>query len=216
MTGRRLRLAAVVAALATLAGCASAPPAPSAPPARDPVLAYEAARREAWAPRRFKALFRGEVAPRSGVSVRGYLSTYWDGETLVWKASVPLGGSTKQGVLTRFGTDDSGLVPGRVSASDVLAALLGVPDRPADPAGVRFEKGRSLVPLAGGGRAVWVASDGQVVGLVLPGGVEVRLEPGVEVPHRIEARGPEGSATLVLESLGPWPEGEAIPGVTGR
>ena len=202
----------LVAASGVLAGCAAAPPAA---PARDPVLSFEAARRQAWAPRRFKALFRGEVAPKVGTVVRGYLSVFWDGNALVWRASAPLAGTARTGVLTRFGTEDSGLVPGRLAGSDALGALLGAPNLPAEPAGVRFEKGRSRIALAGE-RAALLDAEGRIVGLSYPGGIEVTLEPGEGVPRRIAARGPSGSAVLTLESYGPWPEGEAIPGGAAR
>ncbi len=199
--------------LVVLAGCASVPPAP---PSVDLATAWSRARAEAWAPRRFKALFRGEVVPRVGVAVRGYLSVWWDGETLVWRASAPLGGAGKGGVLWRDADEASGLFPGPLSARDALAAILGVADVAAAPgASPAWSNGAFRLPLADGLRHGLLDGAGQVVGLDLPGGVTVRFEPGEGVPRKITARGPEGGAVLTLESFGAWPAGERIPGTGG-
>ncbi len=172
-----------------------------------------AARDEAWGARRFKALFRGEISPRVGIAVRGYLALFWDGETLKWRASVPLAGSPRSGTIPKTGEGDSGdLFPGRLSGPDVLATLLGIPEELPSGDGALVRGGRVELKLpSGNGRAVLVSSPGGVTGLSLPGGVRVELSPGAGVPRRIEVRGPEGRATLTLESYGSWPEGEEAP-----
>lgn len=207
--------AAIAAALLSVAACrTAAPPVLPAEPAvtAAAVAAVVAARDGAWGPRRFKALYRGEVSPRLGVAVRGYLSLFWDGEALTWRASMPLAGSGRSGVLSRSGSDTGELFPGRLAAGDVLAALLGAPE--ALPTGegavLRGERVELKLPT-GEGRAVLVSPSGEITGLVLPAGVSVELSPGVEVPRRIEMKGREGKAVLTLESFGPWSEGEEAP-----
>ncbi len=206
------RAASAAAALLVLASCRSATPAPR-PAGPDEALravsAVLAARDAAWAPRRFKALYRGEVSPRIGPVLRGYVALFWDGESLSYRASVPLVGGVRTGTIRRDGGDAEGLLPGRLAAGDVLAALLGVPqDAPTGEGAVAAEGGLELRLPSGAGRSVVVASDGAIVGLALPDGVRVELEPGAGVPRRIRVDGPEGSAILTLESFGPWPEGE--------
>ncbi|MCL4808411.1 MAG: hypothetical protein KJ062_11580 [Thermoanaerobaculia bacterium] len=207
--------AALAAALLSVAACRTAgPPALPAPPSATAaaVSAVVAARDEAWGQRRFKALYRGEVSPRLGVAVRGYLSLFWDGEALVWRTSMPVAGSGRSGVLSRSGSDSGELFPGRLAAGDVLAAVLGAPE--ALPTGegavVRGERVELKLPT-GEGRTVLVSPAGEITGLVLPAGVRVELSPGVGVPRRIEMKGREGRAVLTLESYGPWPEGEEAP-----
>ena len=208
------RAAVAAAALLALASCRSAAPVPV--PA-DPALVASAvanvlaARDAAWGPRRFKALYRGEVSPRAGVAVRGYLAVTWDGETLSWKASVPLAGSGRSGTLRRVGGEAGDLFPGLVEAADVLSALLGVPEDAPLGEGAVVRGGRVELKLpAGEGRAVLVSAAGEVTGLALPAGVRVELSPGAGVPRRIEVSGPDGRALLALESYGPWPE-EEVP-----
>ena len=213
----RLRAAVAAAALlALVAGCRTAGPAALPPdPARtaQSVAAVFAAREKAWAPRRFKALYRGEVAPKVGLAVRGYLALFWDGETLEWRASVPLAGTPRAGAIRRDGADAGGLFPGPLVAADVLAALLGVPEELPTGEGALLRAGRVELRLpSGGGRAVLVSEDGAVTGLVLSGGVRVEILPGPLVPGRIEISGREGTAVLSLESYGPWPEGEGTKG----
>ena len=53
-------------------------PAPPDERAGEARGAWERARETAWAPRRFKAVFRGEVSQKVGAIVRGYLSLFWD------------------------------------------------------------------------------------------------------------------------------------------
>jgi hypothetical protein len=168
-----------------------------------------AAREEAWRPRRFKALFRGEVAPRVGPVVRGYLALRWDGAALAWTASVPLAGAGRSGVLSLSRGEARDLFPGRLESRDVLAALLGVPEEAPTGEGAVVRGGRVVLGLpSGDGRAVLVDGGGSVTGLLLPAGVRVELAPGDGVPRRIEVAGPEGRAVLTLESYGSWPEGE--------
>lgn len=210
------RSAALLAAV-VLAGAACRTAGPAALPA-DPartaaaVSAVVAARDEAWAPRRFKALYRGEVSPRLGIAARGYLSVFWDGETLAWRASVPLAGSGRSGTLRRSGSDAGDLFPGRLAAADVLAALLGAPEElpTGEGAVVRGDRVELKLPT-GEGRTVLVSPPGEVTGLVLPAGVRIELSPGPGVPRRIDVRGRDGKAILTLESYGPWPEGEEAP-----
>lgn len=203
--------AAAVAAVLVLGACRSAGPAgaPAGPEETAHALAsVSAAREEAWRPRRFQALFRGELSPRVGVAVRGYLTLRWDGTALAWKASAPLAGVVREGVLRREGGGTEGLFPGRFASRDVLAAIFGVPEEApsADGASV-LRDGRLVLPLPSGeGRAVVVSPAGEVIGLLLPEGVRVELTPGAGLPRRIAIRGPEGNAQLTLESFGAVPD----------
>lgn len=205
------RAAVAAAALLSLASCRTAGPlevpATEADAARG-VSAVLEAREKAWGPRRFKALFRGEVSPRAGVAVRGYLSIFWDGETLAWRASVPLAGAGRSGSLRRGGDGAGDLFPGRLAAGDVLAALFGVPEEAPTGRAAVVRDGRIRLELPSGeGRSVLVDPSGAVTGLVLPAGVRVELQPGAGLPRRIALDGPGGRALLTLESFGPWPEG---------
>ena len=123
----RARAAVAAAAILLLVpACRTAGPAATpADPERTArsVAAVFAAREKAWAPRRFKALYRGEVAPKVGLRVRGFLSLFWDGEALEWRASAPLAGSPRAGTIRRGDLDGGGLFPGPFGASDVLAVL---------------------------------------------------------------------------------------------
>lgn len=216
-----MRLLAAVAAVATLAGaaCRTAAPPPAAAtvpagpgPTVDALLTVLAARDAAWGPRRFKALYRGEVSPRTGVAVRGYLALFWDGESLDWRASVPLAGTPRSGTIRRTGSEASELFPGRIAGADLLAVLLGVPEESPSGEGASVYRDRIALELpSGDGRAVLVSASGGVTGLRLPGGVAVELVPGTGVPRRIELAGPEGRALLTLESYGDWPAGEEVP-----
>ena len=204
--------AACAAALLALASCRTTGPAtrPAEPTlTAKAVSAVLAARDEAWRPRRFKALFRGEVSLKTGLSVRGYLSLFWDGETLAWRASVPLAGTSRTGTIRRSGGGAGELFPGRLASSDVLAALLGVPEELPTGVGAVHRGGQVELALPSGeGRAVLVSAAGEVSGLVLPAGVHVEITPGAGLPRRIDLRGPDGTAILTLESYGPWPDGE--------
>jgi hypothetical protein len=207
--------AVCAAALLALASCRTAGPATrpaNAALTARAVSAVVSARDEAWRPRRFKALFRGEVSLKAGLAVRGYLALFWDGETLAWRASVPLAGAPRSGTIRRSGDGSGELFPGRLAASDVLAALLGVPEElpTGEGAVLRGDRIELALPSAEG-RTVLVSAAGEVSGLVLPAGVRVELTPGAGVPRRIDLKGPEGAAVLTLESYGPWPDGEAGP-----
>jgi hypothetical protein len=212
-----VRLTAAVAAVALLATVSCRTAAPVAVLA-DPGVTVHAlsavleARDGAWGPRRFKALYRGEVSSKAGLSVRGYLALFWDGEALLWRASVPLAGSPRSGTVRRSGGEAVDLFPGRLSAADVLAVLLGIPEEIPSGEGATVRGGRVELKLPSGeGRAVLVSTPGGVTGLLLPGGARVELTPGAGVPRRIELRGPEGRALLTLESYGAWEEGEEVP-----
>lgn len=212
----RAAIAAAAFLALALASCRTTAP-PAVPP--DPALtaraaaAVLAARDAAWGARRFKALFRGEVYPSAGISVRGYLALFWDGEELAWRASVPLAGSPRQGTIRRTGGDAGELFPGRLSGGDVLAAILGVPEEaPTGEGALLVRGGRLALKLPSGeGRAVLVSPSGDITGLVFPDGVRVELSPGTGVPRRIEVSGPEGRALLTLETYAAWPEGEEVP-----
>lgn len=163
------------------------------------LAAYEEARARAWDPsRRFKALFRAEVSPRIGAIGRGYLSVWWDGASgaLSWRTSAPIAGAGKGGRLRKepgaAGEPDASPLPGKLASADLIACILGTPDAPASPSTL----------LDAGGR---------VLELRFPNGPVVKLQPGDGVPRRIEAKGPSGHATLVLERYGPWAEGEEVP-----
>ena len=213
-----MRRPAALAAAAFLAAASCRTAAPVSLPADAvrtawAVSAVLAARDEAWRPRRFKALFRGEVSPKGGVAVRGYLALFWDGEALAWRASVPLAGSPRSGMILRQGGGAGDLFPGRLQSRDALAALLGVPEEAPSGEGALLRGGDVELRLpSGDGRTVLVSPAGEVTALGLPSGVRVDVSPGAGVPRRIEVRGPEGRALLTLESYGPWPEGEEDPG----
>jgi hypothetical protein len=198
------------------AACATVPPPV---PLREQealriVEAWEKRRADAFAPRRLKALFRGEAAPKIGTVVRGYLSIFWDGTTLVWKASAPLAGNAREGRLRRGGgaAGEASPFPGRLTQDDALGALLGVLDlsargRPVEKIGEEIR-----LKLDDGGREAFLAPDGQVKALRFPGGTLVTLEAASPFPLRLKAKGPAGSADLVLESWAKWSEGESTPG----
>ena len=212
-----MRLSAAVAAAALLAATSCRTAGPAAVPA-DPgrtvhaLATVLAARDVAWSPRRFKALFRGEVSASAGLTVRGYLALFWDGESLAWRASVPLAGTPRSGVIRRAGSEASELFPGRLAGADLLAVLFGVPEEPPSGEGAFVRGGRIELKLpSGDGRAVLVSPSGGVTGLLFPGGVSVELSPGDGLPRRIELTGPEGRALLTLESYGGWPAGEEVP-----
>ena len=198
------------AALLSFVSCRSAGPVPTLPAesaaTARAVSAVLAARDEAWRPRRFKALFKGEISPRVGPVARGYLALFWDGEALAWRASVPLAGAGRSGTLRRSGGEAGDLFPGRLESRDVLSVLLGVPEEAPSGEGALWREGRVQLRLPSGeGRSV------EVSGLVLPSGVRAEIAPGAGVPRRVEVIGPEGRALLTLESFGPWPEGEEAP-----
>jgi hypothetical protein len=199
-----------------LAACATAPPPlPLAPDeASSAVKAWEERRAAAYSPRRIKALFKGEAAPKVGVTVRGYLSVFWDGTTLVWKASAPLAGSGRNGRLTRSPAPagESSPFPSGLASADVIGALLGVLDLPAAgrPAS-RTAEGIRL-SLDDEGRRAFLSPNGTVASLAFPDGTRVTLEAASPFPLRLSATGPRGTATLVLESWADWPEGEPVAG----
>jgi hypothetical protein len=208
-------------------GSAAAPPSsPSKEISPSVLSAYDAARVRAWDPsRRFKALFRAEASPKVGAIGRGWLSVWWDGATgtLEWRASAPIAGSAKGGVLRKGrGTggaaegeapaEFSSPVPGRLEAGDLIACILGTPD-PSTMAALPFEETPGGVRLRydDSKRVVVVDRGGRVTAMSFPNGEAVALDPGEGVPRRIEANGPDGRAVLALESYGPWPAGEEVP-----
>lgn len=206
---------AVLAAALFAAACATAPPPV-------PVGAFEAApyvarweerRAEAYGPRRLKGLYKGEAAPKVGATVRGYLSVWWDGSTLVWKASAPLAGDLRAGRMSLVpGGENVSPFPGRLAPADAIGALLGVLDLSA--AGRPVERAGEVVTirLDDDGRAAQFGADGRIVTLLFPGRTRVTLEPARPLPLRVDASGPGGTASLALESWAEWPAGESIPG----
>ncbi len=157
--------------------------------------AYERLRARAWDPtRRFKALFKAEVSPKVGAIGHGYLSVWWDGatRTLDWRASAPIAGSGRGGFLRNGTNDGARPFPGKLSSSDLISCILGVPDEPLSP-------------------SASVDREGRVTEMSFPGGEVVKLQPGEGVPRRLEANGPDGRAVLTLEAYSSWPEGEEVP-----
>ncbi len=154
-----------------------------------------------------------------GAIGRGYLSVWWDGATgsLAWRASAPIAGSGRGGFLRkgRGAGSDAGFVspvPGHLAQDDLIACILGTPDAPASPS-LSFEetpKGLRL-RIDASKRTALLNDEGKPVELSFPNGEIVALQPGAGVPHRIEAKGPDGRAVLTLESYGPWPSGEEVP-----
>lgn len=175
-------------------------------------LAYEQARGEAWAPRRFKALYRGEISPKVGPVARGYLSLFWDGTTLRWRTSAPIAGGAGAGSVRRDGGVEKDLpVPGRLTGSDLLAIILGVPDLPCCHGSATVIRGAVRLPLDGSGRTAVVDEEGRIESLELPDGMNASFEPGAGLPRQIKAASRQGQALLQLESYGPWPEDEGLP-----
>jgi hypothetical protein len=207
------------ALLALGAGCSTSPASPalsvrtSEQRAVWARAAYQKNREKAFAPRRFKALFKGDVSPEVGAILRGYLLVWWDGETLTWKTSAPLAGTVGKGVLRRS-TEESGAhvpFPGALTERDAVGVLLGALDLPASGRPVEPADAGALIRLDEEGRAVLLDGAGRVVRLELGPGADVDLVPGEGVPRRIKAHGKQGRAQLSLESFGPWPLNEPIP-----
>jgi hypothetical protein len=210
---RALR-ALLLAALALSVSCTS-----TSRPKTVPVLgeyadaargAYERARQHAYGPRRFKALFQGEIAQTIGGIARGYLSCWWDGRVLVWRTSAPLAGAGNEGRLA-LDAPSAGRVPfpGELDGRDAIGVLLGVLDLP--PAGpVESWRDGFRVALDGHGRVALLDEKLRIVGFELPG-AKVAYEPGEAIPRRIDAKTREGSADLKLQSFGDWPASEPIP-----
>lgn len=193
----------------------------SASPAAPVLEAYERARLAAWDPtRRFKALLKAEASPKVGAVGRGWLSVWWDGASgaLEWRASAPLAGSGRGGVL-RKGREDAAVggadalpLPAKLAAADLIACILGTPDAPASPSLPFEETPRGLrLRIGGSKRTTLLDRDGRAIEMRFPNGEIVSFQPGEGVPRRIEARGPDGRAVLTLESYGPWPPGEEVP-----
>ena len=178
--------AVAAAALLALASCRTVGPA--AVPA-DPVLtaravsAVLAARDEAWGPRRFKALFRGEVSPKVGMTVAGLprpLLGRRDALLAGLRPARRAPGAPAR--LRRSGGEAGELFPGRLAAADVLSVLLGVPEESPSGEGAVVRGGRVELKLpSGDGRAVLVSPFGRGHG----------ARPPVRRPRGVRARGPE-------------------------
>ncbi len=65
--------------------------------------------------------------------------------------------------------------------------------------------------LDGDGREAVLGPSGRVIAMGFPGGVQVMLGPGDEVPARIEVKSRKGRAVLKLEAAGDWPVQEPGP-----
>lgn len=219
MTGPA-RASLLVALALAAAGCVSGGAAPAgAPLAPEAVASAKGAwsrhREAAFAPRRFKALFRGEAIPKVGPVARGYVSVFWDGRSLDWRLSAPVAGGVRSGrVSLGDARPMSGLLPGRVEGPDVIGVVFGVLDRDAGGATASGEREGVRLDF-GGGRSALVDPAGQVVEIGLPGGVVARITPGAGVPRRVRLHGPDGTADLTLQSFGPWDEGEPAPPAAG-
>lgn len=207
MNGRRAAFA--VAALLA-AGCATVRPV--APSEADRVRgAWDRARSAAWSPRRVKAMFKGDVSPAVGAVAHGYLLVWWDGRTLVWRASAPLAGSVRSGTLVPGAETGPNPFAGRLRPGDAIGVLLGALDVPATARPVEKAGDRYRLFLDSYGRTAVMGSGLEVVGLELPDRTRVTYEPGEGLPRRIEAVSRDGRAHLSLESLVAWPEDEPIP-----
>jgi hypothetical protein len=209
------RAAPAVLAALVFSACATAPApvAVSASEAAPYVARWEERRAEAYGPRRLRALYRGEAAPKVGAIVRGYLSVWWDGATLVWKASAPLAGDLRAGRMSLLpGGENVSPFPGRLAPADAIGALLGVLDLSAVGRPVERTGEVVTIRLDGDGRAAQFGADGRIVTLTFPGRTRVTFESARPLPLRLEASGPGGTASLALENWAEWPAGEAIPG----
>ncbi|MEO6326469.1 MAG: hypothetical protein ABIT01_17935 [Thermoanaerobaculia bacterium] len=175
--------------------------------------AYEKNREKAFAPRRFKALFKGDISPEVGAILHGYLLVWWDGETLAWKTSAPLAGTVGKGVL-RPHADEGGAhvpFPGGLTERDAVGVLLGALDLSSVARPVEIAEGGARIRLDDAGRVAQLDEAGRIVRLELGPDTNVELAPGDGVPRRIAAKGKDGRAQLSLESFGPWPLEEPIP-----
>lgn len=202
---------AVLLAALLAGGCATVRPVPPSEAERVRA-AWDHARRAAFGPRRFKAMWKGDVSPTVGMVSHGFLLVWWDGTALTWKASAPLAGNVKGGRLAAGAPGGAAPFPGRLLPADAIGVLLGALDLPAGGRPVERAGSRYRLFLDGYGRAASLDDDLRVLGLDLPEGTHVTYEPGEGLPHRIDASSRDGHAHLSLESLGPWPEGEPIPG----
>ena len=206
-------------------GCSTGPPASASSSASAPAAsrleAYERLRARAWDPsRRFKALFKAEVSPKVGAIGRGYLSVWWDGATgtLAWRASAPVAGSGRGGLLRRE-TGEGGApaastspLPGNLAPADLIACILGTPDAAASSSSpIEETSGRLRLRIDDTNRTALLDGTGQVVEMRFPKSEVVSFEPGEGVPRRIEANGPDGRAVLTLETYSFWPAGEEFP-----
>jgi hypothetical protein len=170
--------------------------------------------RRAWTPRRLKALYAVEVSPVIGAVQRGFLTVFWDGRRLLWRTSLPMAGEVGEGVLERGAASPGGLasaLSSRLNDSDALAVLLGAPECPATAPVVEGDGISLRLILEADGRDVVLGPSGRVRGMGFPGGVAVLLEPGEEVPARIEVKSRRGRALLKLEAAGDWPVEESPP-----
>ena len=201
-----------LAALAALLAAACATVRPVAPYEADRIrTAWEKKRASAFSSRRLKAMWKGNVSPTVGTVMHGYFLVWWDGETLVWKASAPLAGNVRSGTLRAGAEEGTTPFPSRIRPADAIGVLLGALDLSAIARPVeRIGDGYRLF-LDGYGRAATLDPKLSVVALELPGPTRVTYVPGQGLPREIEAISRDGRARLELESLAPWPEGEPIP-----
>ncbi|HEX7616242.1 MAG TPA: hypothetical protein VF554_13335 [Thermoanaerobaculia bacterium] len=212
---------------ATASSSAAPPPLAQAPPSSpfkenissssssaSSFEAYERLRARAWDPsRRFKALFKAEVSPKIGAIGRGYLSVWWDGATgaLTWRASAPIAGKGKGGVLRKGERGGDSPLPGNLDPTDLIACTLGTPAAPSSSSAFEETPRGFRVRIDDPNRSALVDAQGRVVEMRFPKSEVVSFQPGEGVPRRIEANGPDGRAVLTLETYSSWPEGEEVP-----
>lgn len=129
-----------------------------------------------------------------GAIGRGYLSVWWDGPTgtLTWRASAPIAGSGRGGVLRKGERGGDSPLPGSLDPTDLISCILGT-------------------PAEGSTRSTLLDNQGRVIEMRFPKSEVVSFQPGEGVPRRIEANGPEGRAVLSLEAYSAWPVGEEVP-----
>lgn len=198
--------------LLLLAGCQTVP----AP--RDPVSAADASRlrslvlgwqEKAFSERRLKALYAVEMHPKVGPVVRGYVSFFWDGHGLDWRASAPMAGNVRGGRIERDGFESTGLLPVDIPAADVVGLFLGIPDW--DFVSGPIYPHRGGYRIVSGAREMTFDVNRGVLSQALPGRFSAVFEPGDGLPRKITIGGPNGEAVFQLQSLLPWKVEEPVP-----
>lgn len=202
----------VLALFLVLSGCQTASPRV------EPVSGEELVRlrslvaswqEKAFSPRRLKALYSVETNPKVGPIMRGYVSFFWDGETLVWRASAPMAGNVRGGTIERDGFESTGLLPLDIPAADVVGVFLGVPGW--DIVNSPVFAAKDGYRLVSGTREMVFSPGRGVLSQSLPNRISATFEPGDGLPRAITVAGPDGKAVFRMQSLLPWPAGEGVP-----
>jgi hypothetical protein len=162
-----------------------------------------------FSPRRLKALYSVELHPKVGAIGRGYVSFFWDGSVLHWRASAPMAGNIRGGEIQRAGFESTGLLPIDVPAADALGLFLGFPDW--DLVSSPISRHKSGYRVVSGAREFIFDPARGVIAQSLRGRFSTSFEPGDGLPRRITVSGKNGEAVLILQNLLPWPEEEAVP-----